>query len=236
MGFLDHSTNNIIIDAVLTDKGRRRLAENNGQFSIQFFSLADDEIDYGIIKKFGRIVGKEKIVKNTPIFEAQTKQNSALKYRMLTLPDPTIFKMPSMSLVTANTSNVVTLPGTVVGSTLNSQNIEVRQQIGEEQNLPANLSDTTFTVYVNDRFLNLGATGAALGSPDPVTKVRAYSVNNPDSPGSVSFDIQPVSSAQLTSTVFATYGVAGVITTPVSIVGDQTGLRLDFKIAINQGS
>ena len=26
MGFLDHSTNNIIVDAVLTDKGRQNLA------------------------------------------------------------------------------------------------------------------------------------------------------------------------------------------------------------------
>ena len=29
MGFLDHSTNNIIVDAVLTDKGRASLARND---------------------------------------------------------------------------------------------------------------------------------------------------------------------------------------------------------------
>lgn len=73
MGFLDHSTNNIIIDAVLTDTGRRLLADNQGKFRIAFFSLGDDEVDYSIIEKFGRAVGKEKIVKNTPVFEAQTK-------------------------------------------------------------------------------------------------------------------------------------------------------------------
>ena len=53
MGFLDHSTNNIIIDAVLTDQGRKRLANNDGSFQIHFFSLADDEVDYSIIEKFG---------------------------------------------------------------------------------------------------------------------------------------------------------------------------------------
>jgi hypothetical protein len=233
MGFLDHSTNNIIIDAVLTDKGRQRLAENNGQFSIQFFSLADDEVDYGIIKKFGRIVGKEKIVKNTPIFEAQTKQNSALKYRMLTLPDPTIFKMPSMSLVTVNTSNVVSFSGTVVGGNLATQNIVIKQAIGNEQDLPPNLNDSSYTVYVNDRFVSVS--GNPLGSPDPMTKIRAYTVFSEDT-GTVSFDIEPVPTNQLTSTVFATYGVSGTITTPVSVVGDQTGLRLDFKVAISQGS
>ena len=66
MGFLDHSTNNIIVDAVLTDLGRQALA--NGTFDITQFSLSDDEVDYSIISKFGRTVGKEKIIKNTPVF------------------------------------------------------------------------------------------------------------------------------------------------------------------------
>jgi hypothetical protein len=68
MGFLDHSTNNIILDAVLTDVGRRKLADNDGGFRIAFFSLADDEVDYTTIQKFGRTVGKEKIAKTTPVF------------------------------------------------------------------------------------------------------------------------------------------------------------------------
>ena len=34
MGFLDHSTNNIILDAVLTDAGREALARNDGSFEI----------------------------------------------------------------------------------------------------------------------------------------------------------------------------------------------------------
>ena len=49
MGFLDHSTNNIIVDAVLTDTGREFLAANKGDFKIAFFSLSDDEVDYTII-------------------------------------------------------------------------------------------------------------------------------------------------------------------------------------------
>lgn len=63
MGFLDHSTNNIIVDAVLTDLGRQALARNDGSFSIYQFALGDDEIDYGIVREFGRTVGKEKIEK-----------------------------------------------------------------------------------------------------------------------------------------------------------------------------
>ena len=63
MGFLDHSTNNIILDAVLTDKGRELLSRNDGSFQIVKYALSDDEVDYTVIEKFGRTVGKEKIEK-----------------------------------------------------------------------------------------------------------------------------------------------------------------------------
>ena len=71
MGFLDHTTNNIIVDAVLTDKGRQKLASSNGLKIIQY-AFADTEVDYTLLKKYGEIVGREKIEKNTPIFEADT--------------------------------------------------------------------------------------------------------------------------------------------------------------------
>jgi len=65
MGWLDNSTNNIILDAVLTDYGRQALARNDGSFRITKFSLADDEVNYGIITKYGRTIGREKIERNT---------------------------------------------------------------------------------------------------------------------------------------------------------------------------
>ncbi len=52
MGFLDHSTNNIILDAVLTDKGREFLSRNDGSFNVTKFALGDDEVDYTLIEKF----------------------------------------------------------------------------------------------------------------------------------------------------------------------------------------
>ena len=45
MAFLDNS-GDIILDAVLTDLGRKRLAEGN--FRITQFALGDDEIDYSL--------------------------------------------------------------------------------------------------------------------------------------------------------------------------------------------
>ena len=74
MGFLDHTTNNIIVDAVLTDKGREKLAQSGtgGGLNIVKYAFADNEVDYTLLKKYGETVGKEKIEKNTPIFEANT--------------------------------------------------------------------------------------------------------------------------------------------------------------------
>ena len=45
MAFLDNS-GDIILDAVLTDLGRKRLAEGN--YQITKFAIGDDEIDYGL--------------------------------------------------------------------------------------------------------------------------------------------------------------------------------------------
>ena len=44
MGYLNNTV--VTIDAILTDTGRQLLAQNDGQFRITQFALADDEIDY----------------------------------------------------------------------------------------------------------------------------------------------------------------------------------------------
>lgn len=97
MGFLDHSTNNIIVDAVLTDVGREKLAAaTTAENFVAAYAFADDEVDYTIIKKYGTIVGKEKIEKNTPIFEASTNAELGVKYYLSTSDNP-IVAQPSMT-------------------------------------------------------------------------------------------------------------------------------------------
>ena len=45
MAFQDNS-GDIILDAVLTDAGRRAMARGDGTFKINHFKLGDDEINY----------------------------------------------------------------------------------------------------------------------------------------------------------------------------------------------
>tara|TARA_R100000008_G_scaffold55344_1_gene33942 strand:- start:14196 stop:14891 length:696 start_codon:yes stop_codon:yes gene_type:complete len=231
MGFLDHSTNNIIIDAVLTDIGRRKLADNNGSFRIAFFSLADDEVDYTVIEKFGRTVGKEKITKNTPIFEAQTKGDLALKHRMLTLPDPTIVRLPTLSIEgTEMTNGAVTF----TRNTTTSRTVNAEQKIDADTRIPDGTSDVTFTVLVPDRFLTIS--GKAALQIEPNSRVASYNVvrqSTTSANGSkVSFDLklQP----GLDDTTFSVYGDGTTITSVVAIVGDQSGLRKEFQVSISK--
>ena len=63
MGFLDHTTNNIIVDAVLTDKGREKLAQSGtgGGLNIVKYAFADNEVDYTLLKKYGEMTRDFKI-------------------------------------------------------------------------------------------------------------------------------------------------------------------------------
>lgn len=232
MGFLDNSTNNIIIDAVLTNKGRSALANNNGSFKIAFFSLADDEVDYSIIQQYGRTVGKEKIVKNTPIFEAQTASDYALKYRLLTLPDPTVINLPSISLTGDNrdsTGNQITFKRNATTST---QSLTIEQVIASNTRIPDGTADVTFTIFVPDRFLRLVGKSGPL-QVDPLTRIATYSQTRTStnsyngSVATIRLELQ-----SLSDTDFTVYGDGSTITSVLSVVGDSSGLRKDITVLI----
>ena len=86
-GFLDHSTNTIILDAVLTTRGRELLSRFDGSFQITKFALTDDEIQYNLVRQYGRIIGKEYIEKLTPIVEANTNAAAVCKYHLIGTAD-----------------------------------------------------------------------------------------------------------------------------------------------------
>ena len=152
MGFLDHSTNNIIVDAVLTDIGREFLARNDGSFSIVKFALGDDEVDYTMIKKFGRTVGKEKIEKNTPVFEAQTNANLALKYRSISISNPNLVRVPTISLTSVGlVSNYISMDL----STNSTRTVTLTQTITGQSLIDPELRDQAFIVKMANQFLTL---------------------------------------------------------------------------------
>ena len=95
MGFLDNS-GDIILDAVLTDLGRKRLAEGNGRFKITKFALGDDEIDYGLYDKnhpSGSSYYDLNILQ-TPVLESFTNNMSSMKSRLLSYSRSDLLYLP----------------------------------------------------------------------------------------------------------------------------------------------
>ena len=86
MAFLDNS-GDIILDAVLTDTGRLRLAQGDGSFKITKFALGDDEINYGNYNKdhaSGSAYYDLEILQ-TPVLEAFTNNTSMLKSKLVSI-------------------------------------------------------------------------------------------------------------------------------------------------------
>lgn len=99
MAFLDNS-GDIILDAVLTDTGRARLARADGSFRIAKFALGDDEIDYGLYDKAAASNQQDLEIMQTPVLEAFTNNSSLLKSRLLSVPRTNILHLPILKLNT----------------------------------------------------------------------------------------------------------------------------------------
>lgn len=105
MAFLDNS-GDIILDAVLTDTGRFRLAKGDGSFKIVKFAFSDDEINYGTFNS-GHTSGSayyDLEILQTPVLEAFTNNTSTMKSKLVTIPRTNLLYMPVMRV--HNTANV----------------------------------------------------------------------------------------------------------------------------------
>ena len=101
MAFLDNS-GDIILDAVLTDTGRARLAKGDGTFRIAKFALGDDEIDYSLYDKnnaSGSAYYDLEILQ-TPVLEAFTNNTSNLNSRLISISRTNLLYLPSIVLNT----------------------------------------------------------------------------------------------------------------------------------------
>tara|TARA_B100000212_G_scaffold340867_1_gene322521 strand:- start:213 stop:920 length:708 start_codon:yes stop_codon:yes gene_type:complete len=235
MGFLDNSTNNIIVDAVLTDYGRELLARNDGSFSIVKFAFGDDEVDYTLIEKFGRTVGKQKIELNTPVFEAQTNQNFALKNKLISLSNPTLFKLPS---VTIQASGLV---GTNLGFKRNGENatqtIVFTQKLSDENTIEPELRDQTFLVKLPYRFLELGGgeTPDSIDSEEIATYILTKDSTTTAAGGSMlTLEIKTRSISDSVFTFFGDADNKSQISTTFAVTGVQSGVVTELSATIEK--
>jgi len=99
MAFLDNS-GDIILDAVLTDTGRMRLAKGDGTFKIVKFALGDDEINYGLFNKNDSRGSAyyDLDIMQTPVLEAFTNNTSLLKHKLISMPQTNLLYLPVVKL------------------------------------------------------------------------------------------------------------------------------------------
>jgi hypothetical protein len=106
MGFLDNS-GDIILDAVLTDTGRYRLARGDGSFKIAKYGFGDDEINYAIYNKnhsSGSAYYDLKILQ-TPVLEAFTNNASTMNSKLVSIPRTNLLFLPVMMLNVESDNN-----------------------------------------------------------------------------------------------------------------------------------
>ena len=116
MAYLNNTE--ITVDAILTKKGREKLATGEG-LNITKFALGDDEIDYTLYEP-AHPKGSayyDSAIRAIPITEASPDETQVLRYKLVTLPKGTTkipkveFGVPSIS-VNQNSGQVSLTPTT----------------------------------------------------------------------------------------------------------------------------
>jgi hypothetical protein len=150
MAFLDNS-GDIILDAVLTDAGRKRLARGDGTFKVTKYAFGDDEIDYGSYNAThasGTAYFDLEILQ-TPVLEAFTNNRSSLKSRLISLTNNNLLYLPEMLL-----NEVENETSRTPNSALSSGSFLVFCTATALDNIEASTNTTTDLVDVKQKYMN----------------------------------------------------------------------------------
>jgi len=204
MAYLDNST--ITVDAILTKKGREKLAAGQG-LNITKFALGDDEVDYTLYEP-AHPKGSayyDSAIRAIPITEASPDETQVLKYKLVTLPKGTK-KIPKVEFgipsVTVNqTSGQVSLTPTTS---------------------PSGNSQSGYTIVLSNK--NAGSivgAGASAGSGtvpvflgDEITTTAAVETG-------------------LTFTFIPNPNVTQTIKTTITVYGNETGGSQTIPVTVN---
>lgn len=91
--YLNHDSDTVIIDAVLTKRGRDLLSRGDGSFKITKFAVADDEVDYNLWNP-NHENGSEYygiVIENLPLIEANVNEARSMRYKLITLDKDNIY-------------------------------------------------------------------------------------------------------------------------------------------------
>ena len=144
MAFLDNS-GDIILDAVLTEAGRRKLARGDS-LDINFFALGDDEINYNsynIAHPSGSAYYDLEVLQ-TPILESITGAPGAINHGLMSNTNSNLLYLPTVKINTKDLTTTSTSP------TMTSPTIDNTWRPYEGTFLML-LTDATFDSFIQAR-------------------------------------------------------------------------------------
>jgi hypothetical protein len=203
MAYLDNTE--ITVDAILTKKGREKLASGEG-LNITKFALGDDEIDYTLYEP-AHPKGSayyDAAIKAIPITEASPDETQILRYKLVTLPKGTTkipkveFGVPSIS-VNQNSGQVSLTPTTS----------------------PSGNTQSGYTVVLSNKnagsIVGAGLSGVASSVPtflgDEITATAAIETG-------------------LTFTFIPNPNITATIATTITVYGNETGGSATIPVTI----
>lgn len=252
MGIQNNTTSTIIVDAVLTDTGRMRLANNT--FKIDSFALIDDEVDYGLIKKYGRVVGSEKIIKNTLVQEAITDPALCAKSFLITATTQNIKYMPQLGVSSVEPGNYsqtgyirLSVSSTATNNSASYSNVVIKlimPTTSPTTTIDPQMQDTNYSVEVDDAMLtvenappplSIDSMGRARYIVTTSTSTSSTATRNTTAAASsIAANFRLQARPGIRQAMYDTYGDGSTIITHVRVRGEQSGAFLDIPVHITK--
>lgn len=117
MGYLNNT--GIVVDCILTRKGREYLAKGSDNFKITHYALGDTEVDYSLWNS-DHPLGTAYygiVIESMPVTEAVPDETQGLKHKLVTLPRKTVripvVAVPQTSYTLSPGQSVTITPQTV---------------------------------------------------------------------------------------------------------------------------
>lgn len=211
------SSTSVVVDAILTKKGRELLAQNNGSFRITQFSLADDEIDYTLYNPnhpSGSAFYGEAI-EAMPIIQAYPNDQEIMKYKLITLPRGTA-KIPVIAVG-------------VSGPLVQGQSLSIQPQTLNYLGATSTYEQSGYVFTIGDVRTMSSFNGIGINTPE------ATALNTTTTIGTnVSKTVIGTTLNLTTTTVNTLFGSNQSLYTTLVIVGRDSGARVSIPITINK--
>ena len=220
MGYLNNSV--VTVDAILTTKGHQLLAQNDGQFRITQFALADDEIDYTLYnpnQPSGSAYYGEALA-NMPLLEAFPNETQVMKYKLVTLPRGTA-KMPILDL---GYSAIVIKQGANLAITPQTLNYTGGNQV--------ETSGYTFTIS-DVRLFN---TFEAVGINNPAVQALNLANQTQTLGTTVSRTVVGTTLNMRATTVNTLFGSNSQLQATLTVEGRDSGARITIPVTVTKVS